>query len=106
MQLGEPLELFEDYRSPAPVSALAARFYRGSTEPVALGAGERAPEIREAAPGAATVEAVRTTLHRLLVDEGVRPWQVVVLSGAVGVEERGLAAAAVRQRRALERGDR
>lgn len=81
LHLGEPIELFEDYRSPAPVSALAARFYRGSTEPVALGAGERLPDIRDAAPGPPTVDAVRTTLHRLLVDEGVRPWQVVVLSG-------------------------
>ena len=81
LHLGAPLELFEDYRSPAAVSALAARFYRGSTEPVALGAGDRAPEIREAAPGEATVDAVRTTLHRLLADEGVRPWQIVVLSG-------------------------
>ena len=38
--------------------------------------------------------------------KGVRPWQIVVLSGEIGVEERGLEAAAVRHRRAVERGDR
>ena len=43
LKLGPPLELFEDYRSPAPVSALAARFYRGSTEPVALGRASVCP---------------------------------------------------------------
>ena len=39
------------------------------------------PEIHEAAPGHETVEAVRRALHHLIAEEGVRPWQVVVLSG-------------------------
>ena len=39
------------------------------------------PTILEAEPGAPTVEAVRKTLHHLLAEEGVRPWQIVVLSG-------------------------
>ncbi len=30
---------------------------------------------------AETVEALRVELHRLTVDEGIRPWQIVVLSG-------------------------
>jgi hypothetical protein len=77
----EQFELFEDYRSPGPVAALAARFYRGPGEPIAMMEEGRAPRIVEAEPGRDTVEAVRRELHRLLVDEGVRPWQVVVLSG-------------------------
>jgi hypothetical protein len=77
----ERLELAEDYRSPAPVAALAARFYRGPMEPYAMGESGRAPSIIEAERGRATVEEVRRVLHRLLVVEGVRPWQVAVLSG-------------------------
>ena len=75
------LDLFEDYRSPAPVAELAARFYRGPGEPIPQTEGGRPPTILEAAPGDATVEMVRKTLHQLLVDEGVRPWRIVVLSG-------------------------
>ena len=99
--LGEPLELFEDYRSPAPVSELAARFYRRSDGAGRARAGRTgAARSVEAAPGDATVEAVRIELHRLL-DGRRRP--AVADRGAVGpvgVEERGLAQAAVRQRRA------
>ncbi len=76
------LELFEDYRSPVPVAELAARFYRGPTEPVPMsdGAGD-APDILVARPGRETVDAVRRELHRLVGVEDVRPWQIVVLSG-------------------------
>ena len=38
-------------------------------------------EIVEAEPGRATVEAVRKTLHRLLVEEHVPSFRVAVLSG-------------------------
>jgi superfamily I DNA and RNA helicase len=79
--LPDTLELFEDYRSPAPVAALAAPFYRGPLEPLSVSPGGRAPEVRAAEPGHATVELVRTTLHRLVVEEEVRPWDIVVLSG-------------------------
>ncbi len=74
-------ELFEDWRSPAPVAELAGRFYRGPGEPCAMAEGGRAPTVIEAAAGPPTVEAVRQQLHRVLVDEGVRSWNVAVLSG-------------------------
>jgi hypothetical protein len=41
----------------------------------------RKPVIVVAEPGRETVEAVRKQLHRLLEEEGVRPWHVAVLSG-------------------------
>lgn len=79
------LELFEDYRSPAPVAEIAARFYRGPVEPVSMAApragGGDAPRLITEEPGRPTVEAVRRELHRLVEDEGVRPWQIAVLSG-------------------------
>ena len=76
------LDLFEDYRSPAPVAELAARFYHGPTEPYAMSNSGVAPEIEVVEPGQPTVEAVRRHLHRLVVEEGVRPWDIVVLSGS------------------------
>ena len=42
----------------------------------------RAPEIVVAEPGAPTVDAVRRVLHRLTEEEGVRAWQIAVLSGS------------------------
>ncbi len=82
----EPFELFEDYRSPAPVAALAARFYRGPGEPTPMSEGGLAPVVMEADPGPPTVEAVRRELHRVVAVEGVRPWDVVVLSGRPAVD--------------------
>ena len=76
------LELFEDYRCPAPVAELASSFYRGPTEPVSMtDAGGDAPTLIEADPGHGTVDCVRRELHRLTNSEGVRPWQIAVLSG-------------------------
>jgi hypothetical protein len=40
------------------------------------------PEVIVAEPGSPTVEAVRRVLHRLIDDEGVRAWQIAVLSGS------------------------
>ncbi len=77
----ERLDLFEDWRSPAPVAELAARFYRGPTEPHPVMDGGRVPALWEAAAGGSTVDAVRRLLHLLIEEEGVRPWQIVVLSG-------------------------
>jgi hypothetical protein len=77
----ERFDLFEDWRSPAPVAELAGRFYRGPGEPYPMAEAGRAPEILEAVPGEATVEMVRKTLHQLLVVEAVRPWHLAVLSG-------------------------
>jgi hypothetical protein len=76
------LELFEDYRSPAPVAELAARFYHGPTEPYPVTEAGRKPVVVVAEPGRDTVEAVRKQLHRLLEEEEIRPWHVAVLSGA------------------------
>jgi hypothetical protein len=81
-ELGLPkLELFHDYRCPAPVSELAARFYHGPGEPLALAPGGLAPRLIVAAPGDETVDALRVELHRLTLKEGIRGWQIVVLSG-------------------------
>ncbi len=82
----QQVELFEDYRCPAPVSELASGFYHGPSEPIAVAPAGRPPRIVEAAPGAPTVDAVRVELHRLVNDEGIRPWQIVVLSGRSAAE--------------------
>jgi len=78
--LGE-LELFEDYRSPAPVAALSAVFYRGPGEPVAVNLEGMRPVIVAAEPGRATTEEVRRRLHDLLITNGVKAWDITVLTG-------------------------
>jgi hypothetical protein len=75
------LDLLEDFRSPAPVAALAARFYHGLAEPIAVNTTGRAPVYYEAETGPETVDAVRRALHQLINVEQVRPWHVAVLSG-------------------------
>ena len=75
------LELFEDYRSPAPVAELAATFYRGPTRREPVIETGRDPVRVTAEPGRDTVEAVRRQLHRLTEVEGIRAWDIVVLSG-------------------------
>ena len=45
----QPVELFEDYRCPAPVSELASGFYHGPSEPIAVAPAGRPPRIVEAA---------------------------------------------------------
>ncbi|MFV2062162.1 MAG: NERD domain-containing protein [Chloroflexota bacterium] len=77
----QPMELYEDHRNPPAVARLAARFRSGSEHIESLRQEGLPAEIIEAESGAETVEAVRKTLHRLLVDEQVPPWQVAVLSG-------------------------
>jgi hypothetical protein len=78
----EELRLFEDYRSPAPCAALSAHFYRGPGEPVAVDTEGRRPVIVAAAPGRDTTEEVRRRLHDLLITNGVRPWDITVLTGS------------------------
>ncbi len=78
----QELDLFEDYRSPAPVAALSARFYRGPGEPVAVNPEGMRPVIVAAKPGRDTTEEVRRRLHDLLVTNGVKVWDIVVLSGS------------------------
>ncbi len=75
------LSMPEDFRSPAPVAELAAHFYHGPEPPLPYGQGGSEPVIEAVAPGPPTVDAVRRHLHRLVHDEGVRAWDVAVLSG-------------------------
>jgi Nuclease-related domain/AAA domain/UvrD-like helicase C-terminal domain len=81
-QLGlERLELFEDHRNPPLVARLASRFRDDDTE-IEIFREEGLPaEVVAAAAGAPTVEAVRTTLHRLIVEERVPEFRIAVLSG-------------------------
>ncbi len=75
------LSMAEDLRSPAPVARLAAHFYHGPETPVPYGSEGAEPVLEAAPPGYATVDAVRRHLHRLVHQEGVRSWDVAVLSG-------------------------
>ena len=77
----EPLELLENRRNPAPVAELASRFYTGEGTPFAMRDSGLRPRIIEAAAGPDTLEALRTELHRLVIEEGVRTWDICVLSG-------------------------
>ena len=82
-QLGlERLELFEDHRNPPGVARLAARFRDDDAEIEVFREEGLPAEIVVAEPGAETVEAVRKTLHRLIVDEQVPEFRIAVLSGA------------------------
>jgi hypothetical protein len=80
--LGLPrYELFEDCRSAGPIHALAARFDTSDLATVAIRREGRSPELIEAEPGHPTLKALRKLLHRLVVDEGLRPWEIAVLTG-------------------------
>ncbi|MFM2105561.1 MAG: hypothetical protein RL338_593, partial [Chloroflexota bacterium] len=88
-RLGLPVvELYENLRNPGPVARLARRFYRGGEEVVDLRDGDETGDdpggrvtFVTAEDDAATVEAVRTQLHRLVAIEQVRAWDIVILSG-------------------------
>ncbi len=81
-QLGlDRLELFEDHRNPPSIARLASRF-RGGDDPIEIFREEGLPaEIIVAAPGLETVEALRKTLHRLILVEQVPEFRIAVLSG-------------------------
>ena len=85
---------------------LAARFYRGPIEPMSMAEGGRAPSPdRGRARSRRPSKRSGAELHRLIAVEGVRPgrsWS----SRAGPRRQRGVAAPAVRQRRAVERRDR
>jgi len=77
----EPMELFEDHRNPPSVARLASRF-RDDKAPIEIFREEGMPaEVISADGGAATVEALRVTLHRLVVEEHVPTFKIAVLSG-------------------------
>jgi hypothetical protein len=77
----ERLELFEDHRNPPSVSALASRFRDDSAEIEVFRQEGLPAEIVPAATSAEVVEAVRVTLHRLIVEEQVPEFRIAVLSG-------------------------
>jgi hypothetical protein len=86
-QLGlQRLDLFEDHRTPPLVSRLATRFRDDQAEIEVFREEGLPAEIVVAEPGAETVEAVRKTLHRLIVDEQVPPFRVAVLSGTTATK--------------------
>lgn len=71
----------DNCRNPAPIHALANRFYVGPEAIVALRESGRTPEQIPAEDERETVDALRRTLHRLVHDEGVLPGQIAVLTG-------------------------
>ena len=77
-----PLDL--NCRNAAPIHTVVSRFAEGGLASEALRSGGRVPELIEAAPGAGTVEALRTVLHRLRAIDGeaVNPWDIAVLTAA------------------------
>ena len=74
-------ELFENHRNPGSIAQLAARFYHGDEETIARPTAERRYTVIGAKPGAATLDALRRTLHRLIEEEHVAPFWIAVLSG-------------------------
>ena len=72
-------ELDENCRNPGPIHAFAMGHAPDAPATVPLREDGRAVEVVEAEPGPPTLEALRKVIHRLRVDEGVRPWEIAVL---------------------------
>jgi hypothetical protein len=77
----ERLELFEDHRNPPAVAALAKRFRSDGADIISLRQDGLPADIVEATPGDETVDALRRSLHRLIVEEKVATFRIAVLSG-------------------------
>jgi hypothetical protein len=71
-----------DYRNARPIHALIQRFAGEGLSANAMDQDGRLPELIEADGPEATAKALRSVLHRLRVDEGVKPWDIAVLTGA------------------------
>ena len=69
-------------RNAQPIHDVVRRFAGEGHAALALRSDGRAPELIEAADPEAAVRALRTVLHRLRVEEEVRPWDIAVLTGA------------------------
>jgi hypothetical protein len=69
-------------RNAQPIHALIERFAGEGLSANALRQDGRRPELIEAHGPQAMIKALRTVLHRLRVDEGVKPWDIAVLTGA------------------------
>ncbi len=74
-------ELDENCRNPGPIHAFAMDHAPDAPATVPLREEGREVEVIEAEAGAPTLEALRRVLHRIRVDEGVRPWEIAVLVG-------------------------
>jgi hypothetical protein len=74
-------DLDENCRNPGPIHRFAIGYATGAPDTVALREDGRAPEVIEAEPGKPTLDALASVLHRLRVEEGVRPWEIAVLVG-------------------------
>ena len=81
--LGMPeIPLDQNCRNAQPIHELVSRFAGPGMAPLALRHDGREPEFIEADGPQATVAALRKLLHRLRVEEEVRPWEIAVLTGA------------------------
>jgi hypothetical protein len=69
-------------RNAQPIHALIQRFAGEGLSAEALRQDGRLPELVEADGPQATIKALRTALHQLRVNEGVKPWDIAVLTGA------------------------
>ena len=77
----ETFTLEQNCRNPGPIHRLAMSHVPDAPQTVPLREAGREPEFIDAEPGAQTVEALRKVLHRLRVEEGVKPWDIAVLTG-------------------------
>jgi UvrD-like helicase C-terminal domain/AAA domain/Nuclease-related domain len=68
-------------RNAQPIHALIERFAGEGLAAEALRQDGRKPELIEADGPRATIKALRAVLHQLRVDEGVKPWDIAVLTG-------------------------
>jgi hypothetical protein len=76
-----PHDLYYNCRNPQPIHELVARYAGGGLEGEALRQDGKPVEFIEADTPEATIEALRVLLHRLRHDEGVKPWEIAVLTG-------------------------
>ena len=74
-------ELADNCRNALPIHEFAYRWYTGPLKIVPLRDDCREPELIEATPGAATVDALGDVLERLVKVEGVDRRQIAVLTG-------------------------
>ena len=80
--LGMPeFALAMNCRNAQPIHALIQRFAGEGLSANALRHDGRRPELIEADGPQATIRALQAVLHRLRVDEGVKPWDIAVLTG-------------------------
>ena len=80
--LGMPeFPLAMNCRNAQPIHALIQRFAGEGLSANALRLDGRRPELIEADGPHATIRALQAALHRLRVDEGVKPWDIAVLTG-------------------------